>query len=84
MAANFCDLILENFLSEIHKIFYCEYAKFGNSVYEKVHLDLLKSLFKIKLKAHSQISKKFVDKFCSHYFCAIMKRAPNIVATSLV
>ena len=56
MAANFFNLILEAFLVEIHIIFYCQYAKFRNAVYEKVHLDLLQSFLKIKLKAHSQLS----------------------------
>ena len=41
-----------------------------NAVYGKVNLDLLQSSLKIKLKAHSELSKKFVDKFCSPYFCA--------------
>ena len=68
MAANFFNLILEAFLVEIHIIFYCQYAKFRNAAYEKVHLDLLQNFFKIKLKAHSQLSKKFVDKFCSPSF----------------
>ena len=36
-----------------------------HTAYEKVHLDLLQSFFKIKLKVLSQLSKKFVDKFCS-------------------
>ena len=40
-------------------------CKFRNATYEKVHLDLLQSIFKIKLKVLSQLSKKFVDKFCS-------------------
>ena len=47
MAAKFCGLIL---------VFYCQYAKFRNAVYKKVHLDLLQSFLKIKLKAHSQLS----------------------------
>ena len=55
MAANFFSLILEVFLVEIHIIFYCQYAKFRNARYEKVHLDLLQSFFKMKLKAHSQL-----------------------------
>ena len=37
---------------------------------QKVHLDLLQTFLKIKLKAHSQLSKKFVDKFCYPSFCA--------------
>ena len=35
-----------------------------------LHLELLQSSLKIKLKAHSQLSKIFVDKFCSLSFCA--------------
>ena len=58
------------FLLKIHINFYYQYAKFRNAAYENVHLDLLQSLLKIKLKAHSQLSKKFVDKFCSPSFCA--------------
>ena len=78
MAANFFNLILEAFLVEIHIIFYCQYAKFRNAAYEKVHLDLLQNFFKIKLKAHSQLSKKFVDKFCSPSFCAILSSRKNV------
>ena len=58
------------FLSKIHIIFYYQYAKFRSAAYEKVHLDLLQSLLKIELKAHSQFFKKFVDKSCSPSFCA--------------
>ena len=72
MAVKFCNLILETFLVEIHIIFYCQYAKFRSAAYKKVHLDLLQSFLKIKLKAHSQLSKKFVDEFCSHFFCAFI------------
>ena len=49
MAANFCNLILETFLVEIHIIFYCQYAKFCNAAYENVHLDLLQ-IFQIEAK----------------------------------
>ena len=59
-----------SFLLKIHINFYYQYAKFINASYEKVQLDLLQSFLKIKLKAHSQLSKNFVDKFCSHSFCA--------------
>ena len=55
-----------HFYTKIHINFYCQYAKFRNVAFEKVHLDFLK----IKVKAHSQFSKKFVDKFCSPPFCA--------------
>ena len=48
-----------SFLLKIHINFYYQYAKFRNAAYEKVRLDLLESFFKIKLKADSQISKKF-------------------------
>ena len=58
-----------SFLLKIRKNFYYQHAKFRNAAYEKVHLDLLQSFLKIKLKAHSQFSKKFVDKFCSPSFC---------------
>ena len=78
MEANFFNLILEAFLVEIHIIFYCQYAKFRNAAYEKVHLDLLQSFFKIKLKAHSQLSEKCVDKFCSPSFCAILSSRKNV------
>ena len=57
-------------LLKIHIVFYCQYAEFRNTPYQKVHLDLLQSFLKIKLKAHGQLSKKFVDKFCSPSFCA--------------
>ena len=57
MEANFCNLILKAFLVEIHIIFYCQYVEFRNAANEKVHLDLLKSFFKIKLKLHSQLFK---------------------------
>ena len=59
-------------------IVYCQCAKFGNYAYEKVHLDLLQSFFKIKLKVHSQLSKKFVNKFCSPSFGAIVSSRKNI------
>ena len=49
MAANFCNLILETFLVEIHITFYCQYAKFCNAAYENVHLDLLQ-IFQIEAK----------------------------------
>ena len=55
-------------LSKIHIICYCQHAKFRNAAYEKVHLDLLQSFLKIKLKAHGQFSKNFVDKLCSPLF----------------
>ena len=55
---------------EIHMIFYCQWAKFRNAAHEKVHLDLLQSFLKIKLKAHNQLSKKIVDKFFSSSFFA--------------
>ena len=61
-----------SFLLKIHIIFYCQYAKFRNAAYEKVHLDLLQTFLKIKLTGHSQFSKKFVDKFCSPPFCAFV------------
>ena len=54
-----------SFLLKIHVIFYSQYAKFRNAVYEKVHFDFLPSFFKIKVKVFSQLSEKFVDKFCS-------------------
>ena len=66
------------FLLEIHIVFYCQYAKFRNAAYEKGHLDLLQSFFKIKLKAHSQLSKKYVDKFCSPFFCATLSSRKNV------
>ena len=58
-----------SFLMKIHINFFCQYAKFRNAPYEKVSLDLLQSFLKIKLKAHSQLSKKCVDKFCCPSFC---------------
>ena len=58
-------------LRKIYIIFYCQQAKFPNAAHEKVHLDLLKSLLKIKLNAHSQLSKKFVDKLYSPSFFAV-------------
>ena len=78
MAANFCNLILEAFSVEILIIFYCQCAKFRNAEYEKVYLDLFQCFFKIKLKTHSQFSKKFVDKFCSPSFCAILSSHKNV------
>ena len=78
MAANFFSLILEAFLVEIHIIFYCQYTKFRNAAYEKVHFDLLQSFFKIKIKAHNQLSKKSVNKFCSPSFCAILNSRKNV------
>ena len=78
MAVNFCNLILETFLVEIHLIIFCQYAKFCNAAFEKVYLDLLQSFFKIKLKAYSQLSKKSVDKFCAPSFCAILSRRKNV------
>ena len=45
-----------SFLVKIHIIFYCQHAKFRNTAYGKVHLDLLQNFLKIKLKAHSQLS----------------------------
>ena len=78
MAANVFNLVFEAFLVEIHIIFFCQYAKFRNAAYEKVHLDLLQNFFKIKLKAHNQLSKKCVDKFCSPSFCAILSSHKNV------
>ena len=54
-----------SFLLKIYILFCCQYAKFPNAEYEKVHLDLLQSFIKIRPQGHSQFSKKFVDKFCS-------------------
>ena len=65
MTAKFCNLILEAFLLKIPIIFLCQYAKFSNAAYKNVHLDLIQSFLKIKLKAHIQLSKKFVNKLCS-------------------
>ena len=59
-----------SFLLKIHINFCYQYVKFRNAVYKKVHLDLLQSFLKIKLKTNSQLPKKFVDKFCSPSFCA--------------
>ena len=59
-----------SFLLKIHINLYCQCAKFRNVAYEKVNLDLLQSLLKINLKGHSQLSKKFVDTFCSPSFCS--------------
>ena len=67
-----------SFLLKIHVIFYCQYAKFRNAAYEKVHFDFLQSFFKIKLKVSSQLSKKFVDKFSSPEFCAILRSRKNV------
>ena len=78
MVANFFNLILEAFLVEIHIIFYCQYAKFRNAAYEKVHLDLLQNFFKIKVKAHCQLSIKCVDKICSPSFCVVLSSRKNV------
>ena len=59
-----------NFLAKIHIFFYWKYAKFHNAAYEKVYLNLLQSFLKINLNTHRQLSKKFVDKFCSPSFGA--------------
>ena len=59
-----------SFLLKIHIIFYSKYAKFTNTAYEKVHLNLRQSFLKIKLKGLSQYSKTFLDKFCSPTLCA--------------
>ena len=59
------------FLLKFHIIFYYQYAKFRIAAHEKVHLNLLQSFLKIKLKAHSQLSKNCVDKSCSPSFCAL-------------
>ena len=67
-----------SFLLKIHVIFYCQYAKFRKAAYKKVHLELLQSFFKIKLKVLSKLSKKFVNKFCSPYSCAIPNCRKNI------
>ena len=53
-------------LLRFHINFYYQYAKFRNAAYEIVYLDS----FQVKLKAHSQLSKKFVDSFRSLSFCA--------------
>ena len=45
-----------SFLVKIYIIFYCQYAEFRNAAYQKIHLDLLQSFLKIKLKPHSQLS----------------------------
>ena len=57
-----------SFLLKIHIIFYWQYAKFRNAAYEKIYVDLLQSFLKFRLKAHSQLSKKIQDKFCSPSF----------------
>ena len=67
-----------SFLLKIHVIFYRQYAKSRNAACEKVHFDLLQSFFKIKLKVLSQLSKKFVDKFCIPLFCAILSSCKNV------
>ena len=45
-----------SFLVKIYIIFYCQYAEFRNAAYQKIHLNLLQSFLKIKLKPHSQLS----------------------------
>ena len=66
-----------SFWVEIHIVFYCQYVEFCIAAYEKVHLDLHQSFFKIKLKAHSQLSKKCAIlsscKNFSNVLCLIMK-----------
>ena len=57
-------------LFKIYIISYCQYAKFHNVVYEKVHLDLLQSFLKIKLKADSQLSKNLWISSVVPSFCA--------------
>ena len=78
MAANFFNLILKAFLVEIHIIFFCRHVKFRNAAYEKVHLDLLQNFFKIKVKAHCQLSIKCVDKICSPSFCVVLSSRKNV------
>ena len=55
---------------KIHIIFYFQHAKLHNAPYEEVHLGLLQSFLKIKLKADSQLFEKFMDNFYSPSFCA--------------
>ena len=51
--------------------FYYQYAKIRNAAYGKVHLDLLQSFLKIKLKTYSQPCKNIVDRVHSSSFCAV-------------
>ena len=60
-----------SFLLKIYINLYFQYLKFRNATYEKFHLDLLESFLKIKLKSHTQLSKKCVDKFSSPSFYAL-------------
>ena len=55
-------------LLKIYIIYNRHYAKFHNDAHEKDYLDLLQSFLKIKLKAHSQLSRKIVYKLCSPFF----------------
>ena len=50
-----------SFLLKIHMNFCYQYAKLRSATYEKIHLDLLQSFPKMKLKVHSQLSKKIVE-----------------------
>ena len=70
MAPKFCNLIVEALLTEDSHKLLSPIWKFRNAAYEKFHLDLLQSFIKINPKAHSQLPKKIVDKFCSPSFCA--------------
>ena len=38
-----------SFLMKVYIMFYCQYVKFRNAAYEKIHLNLLQSFLKIKL-----------------------------------
>ena len=58
-----------SFFLKIHVIFYYQYVEFRIAAYKMVHLDLIQSFLKIKLKGHSQLAKKFVFKFfCNSFF----------------
>ena len=70
--------ILISFHGKWRVNFFCQYTKFRNAAYEKVHLDLVQNFFKIKLKVHNQLSKKCLDKFCSPFFCAILSSRKNV------
>ena len=85
MAPKFCNLILEAlFTEDSHKLL-LPISKFRYAAYEKFHLDLLQSFIKIKLKAHSQLPKKFVDKFCSPSFLRFQSsELTNLVAINML
>ena len=77
MVADFFNLILEAFLVEILLMFFIVNVPNSVMLRMKMFFGVTPKLFQNQDKAHSQLSQKCVNKFCSPSFCAILSSRKN-------